>query len=452
MHLRNSSDQAQRKRRNENFIGIWLHDKNSLSVEMHDAMITRLKETFDYIRVFDDILPFTSYILKTNLVANVIVIISSILHGPSMCHLVEQQAKKKETKLREQYVLLFQPTNQSFEHPMYESIDELIIKIGSDIECHPQRSSSTELDAVVTQTIHEYKESRLIPPLGVLNSSLKQNSIRQLSNESLRFIQFQSLVEIMLRMHHDENISKDDMLSACREYYADNIVELSKIKEFQDNYTARNVIAYYTDDSFCFRMQLGENTKAENFYRYMLKNEPNLTDENKGFLHFYIGILRAKERDYHGAIDKLNTAIPYFSLPAVTSETASCLTTLIANTSISKHRFDIYFNIGAAHFRTGNRREAKEAWEHALIEKGSPEDMAKVNRYLGELAHICDNLNEAAEYHKTGSESITKSSANEDVKHDYKRKYDEAMQLSNKMDERLKWKRQRTRNDNEPPN
>ena len=97
----------QQKRRNQNYIGLWFHDKNSPPADIHETMVTRLKATFEYIRVFNDLLEFTSYLLKDQLVANVVVIISSALHAPSMRELVMRRAETEENKFIGPYVLFF---------------------------------------------------------------------------------------------------------------------------------------------------------------------------------------------------------------------------------------------------------------------------------------------------------------------------------------------------------
>jgi tetratricopeptide (TPR) repeat protein len=58
--------------------------------------------------------------------------------------------------------------------------------------------------------------------------------------------------------------------------------------------------------------ELDENDKAENFYRRTLRNDTNITDEQKGLLYFHIGMLRDKKKDHFGALDYLNEAIKHF--------------------------------------------------------------------------------------------------------------------------------------------
>jgi tetratricopeptide (TPR) repeat protein len=195
--------------------------------------------------------------------------------------------------------------------------------------------------------------------------------------------------------------------------------------------------------------ELGESDKAENFYRRMLANEPNITDEQRGLLHFHIGMLRVKKEDYFGALDALNKAIPYFPSPTVTFEKASFSTTSITDASIS-NRLAVYFHIGLIHYLKQNWKEAQEALEHASVQEGSPEDLAKIHGYLGELALICGNHKQLGKCYERAVELINKSSGREEVKKEFKRKFDEVLQLCDQMEERLKPKRQCTRSGNEP--
>ena len=114
--------------------------------------------------------------------------------------------------------------------------------------------------------------------------------------------------------------------------------------------------------------ELGESDKAEKFYRRMIENDSNITDNQKGLLHYRIGILRAKKEDYYGALDNLNKAIPYFPSSTASLKKTSSTTTFIIDASVSSRRV-IYFNIGMIHHRNGNLEEAEKAWKNALEEE-----------------------------------------------------------------------------------
>ena len=592
-------------------------------------MLTRLKSAFDYIRVYTDLLPFTSYLVKEKLVANVVVIISSVLHTSSMRELVLQQAHIGENKFIGPYILLFGQTNTPSEYPVFTNIDQLFVEIDKDIEHHPQQPVFIQSKVTTSQPVDESKYSDLFPPVGIMNTVIKKNPIIHLSNESLRFVQFQALIEILFAMQHDERSAKDDMLFDCREHYQKNPTQLRKIKDFNDNYTAANVISYYTEDGFCFRMvnaafhsedierifryrlfitdlhkqltqranerqemdeniviyrgkrllntilqklkdsiqklisfngflsttknesaakafsgdeethnnhssvifelhisnlrnykgkpfvdistdiendnmdaeqevlfsvgtvwrvvgverkdhlwrikltsyadfdkdlrdllaslsdgytllsvgklleELGEDVKAENFYRQMLENEQSIADEQRGILHFRIGLLREKKDDHFGALDALNKAIPYCARPVVASETLSSSTRSIPSLNIPS-RLASYFTIGMIHYRNKSLREAQRAWEHALKEEGPSDIVARVYDGLAQLASGYGDHEKATKYYKEALESINNSSVNEELEGQLKRKFDEATHLSNEMNKVSRPKRQRT--------
>ena len=600
-------------------------------------MLTRLKSAFDYIRVDTDIFPFTSYLVKEELVANVVVIISSVLHTPSMRELVVERAKKGRNKFIGPYILLFGQTNTPSEYPVFTNIDQLFVEIDKDIEHHPQQPVFIQSKVATSQPVDESKYIDLFPPVGVMNTAIKKNPILHLSNESLRFVQFQALIEVLFAMQHDEKLAKVDMLFDCREHYQNNLIQLRNITDFDDNYTAANVISYYTEDGFCFRMvnaafhsedierifryrlfitdlhkqltqranerqemdeniviyrgkrllntilqklkdsiqklisfngflsttknenaakafsgdeethdnhssvifelhipnlssykgkpfvdistdiendnmdaeqevlfsvgtvwrivgverkdhlwhikltsyadfdkdlrdllaslsdgytllsigklleELGEDVKAETFYRQMLENEPNIADEQRGILYFRIGLLRKKKDDHFGALDALKKAIPYFTRPVVASAAVSSSPNSISSL-FAPSRLASYFTIGMIHYRNKSLREAQRAWEHALEEGGPLEIVARVYDGLAQLASGYGDHEKATKYYKKALESINNDSVKKEFKDYLKRKFDEATDLSNEMNKVLRPKRQRTEDVGEKAN
>jgi tetratricopeptide (TPR) repeat protein len=113
-------------------------------------------------------------------------------------------------------------------------------------------------------------------------------------------------------------------------------------------------------------------------------------------------------------------------------------------------RLAIYFNIGVIHRRNRNLKEAQEAWEHALIQEGSTENLADVHSCLGELAYDRGQYEQAEIHHQKALQFINQSPAKEEIKQKLKRKYDQFIQLTDQIDENLKKKRQRTTDSDQP--
>ncbi|CAF1611251.1 unnamed protein product, partial [Didymodactylos carnosus] len=94
---------------------------------------------------------------------------------------------------------------------------------------------------------------QIVPPITVFNSDLKENSIKNLSKESVVFIWFQMLIEILLRMKHTSETT-NEMLDECRRYYFGNETVLKKINNFQQGYCSEQAVQWWTHDSFLYRL------------------------------------------------------------------------------------------------------------------------------------------------------------------------------------------------------
>ncbi|CAF1159172.1 unnamed protein product [Adineta ricciae] len=237
---------AQNVHPNRNYIGIWVHDPFTPSLDINQLVLKHLNSTFDYVREFDTLRDIATYLREDQLIASVVVIISSEFMTSPLQELLAQQINNKSEKIRATYSL---PINQAgSKREISLQIDTLCLQIQKDLQVDSSSASTSQ-----TEIIPEMSDQS-IPPFGVANHPLKQTSIRCLSNESRRFIQFQALIEILFCLEHDVTRAKDDMLCTSRIFYADNVVELVKIAEFERSYNSKDVHTFYTKDGFCFRM------------------------------------------------------------------------------------------------------------------------------------------------------------------------------------------------------
>lgn len=81
----------------------------------------------------------------------------------------------------------------------------------------------------------------------------KQRIGRNLSQESASFIWHQMLLFVLKQMPQDQQ-SKEEMLSICRNYYRNNKKELNKIEQFRVSYTSDKAIEWYTDECFLYKL------------------------------------------------------------------------------------------------------------------------------------------------------------------------------------------------------
>ena len=81
----------------------------------------------------------------------------------------------------------------------------------------------------------------------------KQKALKDLSKESASFIINQMLIYVLRQMLQDDQ-SKKEMLSMCRDYYQNNRHELKKIEEFEKTYNRQKAIEWYTDECFLYKL------------------------------------------------------------------------------------------------------------------------------------------------------------------------------------------------------
>ncbi|CAF1167283.1 unnamed protein product, partial [Rotaria sordida] len=101
-----------------------------------------------------------------------------------------------------------------------------------------------------------------ILPMRALGIKAMQNIIKEL-NEGGLFIWSHFLIYILCNMQHDDS-AKKDLLDMSRQQYIGNNEELSKIADFEANYTADKAIWWYTKDSFLYRL-INRALRTENF-------------------------------------------------------------------------------------------------------------------------------------------------------------------------------------------
>ncbi|CAF1293211.1 unnamed protein product [Didymodactylos carnosus] len=97
----------------------------------------------------------------------------------------------------------------------------------------------------------ENRRYRTPPIINMFTSKVTENSIRNLSRDSIAFIWFQVFIKILLRMEHT-NKTTQAMIEKCRSEYETNSTQLQKIDEFQQTYETDQAIWWYTRDSFLF--------------------------------------------------------------------------------------------------------------------------------------------------------------------------------------------------------
>ncbi|UJR11682.1 hypothetical protein I4U23_015863 [Adineta vaga] len=87
----------------------------------------------------------------------------------------------------------------------------------------------------------------------VRNETPNKNFFRHLTLENGSFLAFQLLIDMMLRLDQND-FARQELLEVCREFYADNEIELKKIDHFARTYDPQDAIKWYTTNCFLYRL------------------------------------------------------------------------------------------------------------------------------------------------------------------------------------------------------
>lgn len=95
------------------------------------------------------------------------------------------------------------------------------------------------------------ENSRL--PMSIFHREDRQNSLRNLTNDSATFMWYQILIIVLQRLAKLKT-SKDEMIHECRSTYHDDSIEQTKINTFEREYTPDKAVWWYTNDCFVYRL------------------------------------------------------------------------------------------------------------------------------------------------------------------------------------------------------
>ncbi|CAF3405344.1 unnamed protein product [Rotaria sp. Silwood1] len=93
-------------------------------------------------------------------------------------------------------------------------------------------------------------------------SCLAERNLRDLTQNAGDFFWFRLFVTALLQMP-PSNTAKRDLLTLAQEFYCGNEIELKRIDDFDRNYNQTRALAWYTSDSFAYRL-LNKAIRTEN--------------------------------------------------------------------------------------------------------------------------------------------------------------------------------------------
>ncbi|UJR17402.1 hypothetical protein I4U23_004297 [Adineta vaga] len=122
----------------------------------------------------------------------------------------------------------------------------------------------TEKDALFSKLTSDVQiQLRHFLPMSLLSEDAKQRSIKYMDKESVSFMWFQLLFKILIHMRHEDN-TKAEMINLCRKQYANSAQFTKQIEDFSDKYDPNKAIAWYSQDTFLYRL-LNRALRTENF-------------------------------------------------------------------------------------------------------------------------------------------------------------------------------------------
>jgi tetratricopeptide (TPR) repeat protein len=103
-----------------------------------------------------------------------------------------------------------------------------------------------------------------IPPFSIFNLNNEEKSMRDLTKENAKFMWYQLLIDILLRMpNNDKTNAKQEMINECCLHYEKNKQQMALINEFNKTYLSSDAVKWYTRDCFLFRL-LNKAFRTEN--------------------------------------------------------------------------------------------------------------------------------------------------------------------------------------------
>jgi tetratricopeptide (TPR) repeat protein len=287
----------------QTFIGVWFHD-DDLPFDQQDKMKVHLNKTFYYYQIFVDKTEFYAYIDKERLVSKIFVIIS--ISDLSLSSIVELSQQYPEFFAK---VYVFLPT-KIFSSACFNttSMDDLFEEMNKDIEVYISKTNPSRRveNDIYTEPIPltTYYNERPPPSLSVFNSTLKQSmTVRHLSKESLKFVSFLSLRDIILQKSYGKS-ELTEMCIACRGIHSANNVHLKNIDDLQRSYDASEAIQYYTKSWFLFRTinQVCRTENCKDIYKFRIYisdlhkrlNQLDIEQERSGIKSTIKKVLRGK--------------------------------------------------------------------------------------------------------------------------------------------------------------
>ncbi|CAF1463108.1 unnamed protein product [Adineta ricciae] len=244
----------------EYFTGVWFCDHQAEIPEDTNTELNRqLRELFTSFYIIDNTFELFDYI-KNEDRATLLCLIVSSKYGEYIIDTIRRHNKKCQFIYRFEYEL----NDLHYQTPIFTNIGALFEKISTNIQqFNRNHSISTKDELRQNDTLGDQRLRDLFPGLSIYNFSIKQNPIQFFSEDSLKFLLFQTLTDIICEMNQDQ-ASFNDLICECRGFYHNNPSMWSHIEDFKVNYkSSSQAIFYYTQSQFLYRT-LSRAYRSEN--------------------------------------------------------------------------------------------------------------------------------------------------------------------------------------------
>jgi tetratricopeptide (TPR) repeat protein len=169
-----------------------------------------------------------------------------------------------------------------------------------------------------------------------------------------------------------------------------------------------------SDDYYFFLLakilyELGKYAEAGEFYHRLLEKE-GLSDKFKRLIHFNFATMRSEQGQYTEAQKHLEEISNLNKLEtiAINEINPPPLRTIHAITKMPSQLI-ILNNLGVLHKQKREYSKARNSFEKALEEQGSPIEEAMVHNNLGNLENFSGNIEEARKHLKTAVDLVVNS-------------------------------------------
>ncbi|CAF3574453.1 unnamed protein product [Rotaria socialis] len=275
-----------------NLMSIWYHD-HKVSIDTMRQMKKHLYKNFSYSRVFSKKENLLDYLGNKLVIKRTVLILSmkNKKEAESIAKLVKNRGQRLDLCLlpRELHVG-FSSANIDSAHSHIEksfnSIVEELLK--QTAPASPTAVTLAEEEKTIKEEAVRFDSFNTVP---------KDSWLYDLNIESLKFLLFQSLIEILIRKEYDEN-SFQHMWRIFREDYANDPVEINRIQQYAETYEPHMAIYYYTQNSCLFRLisKAFRMEDVERLYRFGcylsdLHEQLEQTENNQRLLNQIEGIM-----------------------------------------------------------------------------------------------------------------------------------------------------------------